>query len=147
MKTIIIEDEKPAAQKLKKTLMKYDDAIDVLATLDSVASAIQWLQEHPSPDLIFMDIELSDGLSFKIFESQPVACPIIFTTAYDEYWQEALEQNSIDYLLKPIRQEKLELAVNKYKKLKHHFSTTNLDAIQKLSLPSANNEYRKRFLI
>jgi len=147
MRTIIIEDEKPAAEKLKKILSQYDDSIQVLATLNSVQTASGWLTQHPLPDLIFMDIELTDGLSFKIFDQCSINCPVIFTTAYDEYWQEALEQNSIDYLLKPIRQEKLELAVNKYKKLKHHFSTTNLDAIQKLFLPSANNEYRKRFLI
>ena len=127
--------------------MKYDEAIDVLATLSSVASAIQWLQENPSPDLIFMDIELSDGLSFKIFESQAVACPIIFTTAYDEYWQEALEQNSIDYLLKPIRQEKLENAINKYKKLKHHFSSDYLAIFKQFTSTNQQTDYRKRFLL
>jgi len=147
MKTIIIEDEKPAAEKLRRTLMKYDEAIDVLATLSSVASAIHWLQENPSPDLIFMDIELSDGLSFKIFESQAVACPIIFTTAYDEYWQEALEQNSIDYLLKPIRQEKLENAINKYKKLKHHFSSDYLAIFKQFTSTNQQTDYRKRFLL
>ena len=123
MNTIIIEDEKPAAEKLKKTLTRYDNTINVLATLDSIASATSWLVQNSAPDLIFMDIELSDGLSFKIFENHPIHCPVIFTTAYDEYWQEALEQNSIDYLLKPIRQEKLENALNKYKKLKNHFSS------------------------
>ena len=127
--------------------MKYDEAIDVLATLSSVASAIHWLQENPSPDLIFMDIELSDGLSFKIFESQAVACPIIFTTAYDEYWQEALEQNSIDYLLKPIRQEKLENAINKYKKLKHHFSSDYLAIFKQFTSTNQQTDYRKRFLL
>ena len=111
------------------------------------ASAVQWLKENPSPDLIFMDIELSDGLSFKIFESQPVACPIIFTTAYDEYWQEALEQNSIDYLLKPIRQEKLENAINKYKKLKHHFSSNYLAIFKQFTSPNQQTDYRKRFLL
>ena len=75
------------------------------------------------PDLLFMDIELSDGLSFKIFETIPVNSPVIFCTAFDEYWQEAFEHNSIDYLLKPVKQEKLEAALNKYDKLKQHFAS------------------------
>src|SRR5260221_6037603 len=147
MKTIIIEDEKPAAEKLKKTLMQYDSSIDVLSTLDSVGSATQWLIQNPAPDLIFMDIELSDGLSFKIFDNHTIHCPVIFTTAYDEYWQEALEKNSIDYLLKPIRQEKLENAINKYKKLKHHFSANYTAICQQLSPKNQNTDYRKRFLL
>lgn len=147
MNTIIIEDEKPAAEKLKKTLTKYDDTIIVLATLDSIASATRWLIENPAPDLIFMDIELSDGLSFKIFENHPIHCPVIFTTAYDEYWQEALEQNSIDYLLKPMRQEKLENALNKYKKLKQHFSSDYLAIFRQFSAKNQNPDYRKRFLL
>jgi two-component system LytT family response regulator len=147
MKIIIIEDEKPAAEKLKKTLMRFDNSIEVLATLDSVGSATQWLQQNPTPDLIFMDIELSDGLSFKIFDNHVIHCPVIFTTAYDEYWQEALEQNSIDYLLKPIRQEKLENALNKYKKLKNHFSASYNAIFQQLSSKNQNTDYRKRFLL
>ncbi|MBS1597101.1 MAG: response regulator transcription factor [Bacteroidetes bacterium] len=147
MKTIIIEDEKPAAEKLRKILMKYDSSINVLVTLDSIASATEWLSRNAAPDLIFMDIELSDGLSFKIFETHPLYCPIIFTTAYDEYWQEALEQNSIDYLLKPIRQEKLENALNKYKKLKQHFSSNYLSVFQQFSANNKQAQYRKRFLL
>ncbi len=145
MKVIIIEDEKPAAEKLEKLILKHDGAIEVLAILNSVQSATEWLKQNPVPELIFMDIELSDGLSFKIFDHHPLNCPVIFTTAYDEYWQDALEQNSIDYLLKPIRQEKLENAINKYKKLKHHFSL-NYSSLFKKSY-SQNGEYRKRFLI
>ena len=147
MKTIIIEDEKPAAEKLKKTLMRYDNSIEVLVVLDSVASATQWLRQNPVPDLIFMDIELSDGLSFKIFDNHTIHCPVVFTTAYDEYWQEALEQNSIDYLLKPIRQEKLENAINKYKKLKNHFSANYPAIFQQLQPKNQNADYRKRFLL
>src|SRR5262245_33645318 len=107
MRILIIEDEKPAAEKLKKSIQKVDASISVEATLASIKESIAWLQKNNTPELVFMDIELSDGLSFKIFDEAPVNCPIIFTTAYDEYWQEAFEHNSIDYLLKPIRQEKL----------------------------------------
>lgn len=147
MNIIIIEDEKPAAEKLRKLILKYDPAMEIIATLGSVESATAWLKENPTPDLIFMDIELSDGLSFKIFERQDIPCPIIFTTAFDEYWQEALEQNSIDYLLKPIRQEKLENAINKYKKLKTHFSGNYTGLLNMQSPWQTTSEYRKRFLI
>ena len=120
MNVVIIEDEKPAAEKLQKELQIADPGITVLTVLGTVQSSIEWLQEHPSPDLLFMDIELTDGLSFRIFDSVPVSCPVIFTTAYDEYWQEAFEHNSIDYLLKPLKQDKLKIALQKYEKLKNH---------------------------
>ena len=120
MKAIIIEDEKPAAEKLQKALQKCNGSIDVLATLGSVKDVVNWFQQHEPPEIIFMDISLSDGLSFKIFEQVSISCPVIFTTAYDEYWQEAFEHNSIDYLLKPIKQDKLEAALTKYQKLKQH---------------------------
>ena len=110
MKAIIIEDEKPAAEKLQKALLKCSPAVQVLAILGSVRTSCEWLQHNAAPELIFMDIDLTDGLSFKIFEEVNINCPIIFTTAYDEYWQEAFEHNSIDYLLKPIKQDKLEAA-------------------------------------
>jgi two-component system, LytTR family, response regulator len=91
-----------------------------------------------------MDIELSDGLSFKIFEAVTINCPVIFCTAFDEYWQEAFEHNSIDYLLKPIKQEKLETALNKYDKLKQHFAAGFQQLLQQ---QSAGNGYKKRFLV
>ena len=107
MRTIIIEDEKPAAEKLIKSLAKADPAIDIVTICSSIRESVEWLSKNPMPDLIFMDIELSDGSSFKIFEKINITCPVIFTTAYDEYWQQAFENNSIDYLLKPIKQDKL----------------------------------------
>ena len=119
MKVIIIEDEKPAAQKLQNAIIKCDGNIEVSAILSSTKDATAWLRENALPELIFMDIELSDGLSFKIFEEVTIACPVIFTTAYDEYWQEAFEHNGIDYLLKPIQQDKLETALKKYNTLKN----------------------------
>ena len=144
MKVIIIEDEKPAAQKLQKAVIKCDANIEVAAILNSTKDAAAWLRENPPPELIFMDIELSDGLSFKIFQEVAITCPVIFTTAYDEYWQEAFEYNSIDYLLKPIRQDKLETALKKYETLKKYFTVN----YQKLKhWPSESNEYKKRFLV
>lgn len=144
MRTIIIEDEKPAAEKLLKALQKADANITVAATLNSVAESVEWLQEHPLPDLLFMDIELTDGLSFKIFESVNITSPIIFTTAYDEYWQEAFEHSSIDYLLKPIKQEKLETALKKYELLKKHFAA-NLKNLQQWQ--QSPSQYKKRYLV
>ena len=122
MKVIIIEDEKPAAEKLLKAIRVTDSSIEVQAVLNSVRTAVEWLQQNAMPDLLFMDIELSDGLSFKIFDKINLTSPVIFCTAFDEYWQEAFEHNSIDYLLKPIKQEKLETALNKYDKLRQHFA-------------------------
>src|SRR6478609_2026055 len=123
MNVIIIEDEKPAIEKLRKGLQKADPSMQVIACLNTVQQAIEWLATHPSPDMIFMDIELSDGLSFRIIEASNIQSPIIFTTAYDEYWQQAFEHNSIDYLLKPLKQEKLEAAIKKYDSLKQYFAS------------------------
>jgi two-component system LytT family response regulator len=144
MRTIIIEDEKPAAEKLVKALTKADPAIEVLAVCNSIRESVQWLSGNPMPELIFMDIELSDGLSFKIFEKINITCPVIFVTAYDEYWQQAFENNSIDYLLKPVKQDKLETALNKYEKLKKYFSK---QLQQLLDSNEQHGSYKKRFLI
>jgi two-component system LytT family response regulator len=146
MKCIIIEDEKPAAEKLLSLLAVSDQLVTVDVVLGSVREAIDWLQQHPTPELIFMDIELSDGLSFKIFEEINVECPVIFTTAYDEYWQEAFEHNSIDYLLKPVKPEKLEAALNKYQKLKQHFTAGYKD-LANWSSTATQSGYKKRFLV
>ena len=124
MKVIIIEDEKPAAEKLLKAIQKSNPHIEVAAILNSIKASVDWLEQNPMPDLLFMDIELGDGLSFKIFEQVKVPSPVIFCTAFDEYWQEAFEHNSIDYLLKPVKQDKLEAALNKYDKLKQHFASS-----------------------
>lgn len=144
MRIIIIEDEKPAAEKLQKSLQKCGRDMQVLAVLASVKNAVEWLNQNPSPELIFMDIELTDGLSFKIFEQVDVNCPVIFTTAYDEYWQEAFEHNSLDYLLKPIKQEKLEASLKKYEKLKQHFA---INYNQLNNFQQQNGDYKKRFLV
>jgi DNA-binding LytR/AlgR family response regulator len=144
MKVVIIEDEKPAVEKLRNALNKYDATLQVTEVLRSVQESVKWIKNNAMPDLFFMDIELTDGLSFKIFEEANITCPIIFTTAYDDYWQEAFEYNSIDYLLKPIRQDKLEAAMAKYEILKKHFAQ-NLQ--QLLSQNAPGNGIRKRFLV
>ncbi len=143
MNVIIIEDESPAAEKLHKALVKWDKDIQIIAILKSINETVSWLKGNAMPDLVFMDIELSDGLSFKIFEEVTVTCPIIFTTAYDDYWQEAFEHSSIDYLLKPIRQEKLEMAMAKYQSLKKHFAQN----LHQLLLPGQGRGIKKRFLV
>lgn len=145
MRIIIIEDEKPAADKLRKALLKINSNIEILAVLNSVRDSVSWLKQNEEPGLIFMDIELTDGSSFRIFEEVRPSCPIIFTTAYDEYWQEAFEHNSIDYILKPIRQEKLETALMKYDKLKQFFSQ-NIEQLVKHN-QNGSNETKERFLV
>ena len=113
MNVIIIEDEKPAARRLGRLLADLD--VEVSTMLHSVEESIEWFQNNPHPELIFLDIQLSDGLSFEIFDGVDVQSSIIFTTAYDEYALQAFKLNSIDYLLKPIDDEELENAVRKYK--------------------------------
>lgn len=113
MKTIIIEDEKPAARLLQRKLEKLNVGVDVM--LHSVQESVNWFSNNEHPDLIFLDIQLSDGLSFEIFEKVSVKSAIIFTTAYDEYALKAFKLNSIDYLLKPIDEDDLEAAVLKYR--------------------------------
>lgn len=146
MKVIIIEDEKPAAEKLQKAIQKVDSTINIVVVLHSIKASIDWLQQNPAPDLIFMDIELGDGLSFRIFDTINTTSPVIFCTAFDEYWQEAFEHNSIDYLLKPVKQDKLEIALKKYHKLKQHF-TIHLQQLQQWRQQPAVSEYKKRFLV
>jgi DNA-binding LytR/AlgR family response regulator len=115
MNCLIVEDEKVAAERLVGLIKKYDPSIDVTEIVQSVKNAVQWLNAHQAPDLIFMDIQLADGLSFEIFEQTIVKTPVIFTTAYDEYALKAFKVNSIDYLLKPIDQDELNNAIDKFK--------------------------------
>lgn len=145
MKVIIIEDEKPAAEKLLKAIQKANPAIEVTGVLSSIKASIEWLQQNNMPDLLFMDIQLGDGLSFKIFEKINITSPVIFCTAFDEYWLEAFECNSIEYLLKPFKQEKLEVAINKYEKLKQHF-TSSFQHLHQWQQQLTTN-HKKRFLV
>ena len=113
MKVLIIEDESIAADRLHDLLVEIDARAEVLDQLDSIKSAVRWFKKHENPDLLFLDIQLADGLSFEIFEKTEVMCPVIFTTAYDQYAIKAFKVNSIDYLLKPIVKEDLVEALNK----------------------------------
>ena len=119
--TIIIEDEKLAADNIIRLLSLTKEPISILAVLDSVQESVEWLKTHPQPDLIFMDIQLKDGNSFSIFEQVKVLSPIVFITAYDSYLVKAFEQNSIEFLLKPIDETAILHTINKYKNLKQHF--------------------------
>lgn len=147
MNIIIIEDEKPAARLLQRKVEKL--GLEITCMLHSVEEAIQWFQNNTHPDLIFLDIQLSDGLSFEIFENVSINSAIIFTTAYDEYALRAFKLNSIDYLLKPIDEDELETAISKFKKQFHKNSTTSLDLelIKKMLVPQSNKEYKKRFSV
>jgi DNA-binding LytR/AlgR family response regulator len=115
MNCLIVEDEKVAAERLTGLIKKYNPSVDITEIVQSVKKAVQWLNTHQAPDLIFMDIQLSDGLSFEIFEQTIIKTPVIFTTAYDEYALKAFKVNSIDYLLKPIDHGELKNAIEKFK--------------------------------
>jgi two-component system LytT family response regulator len=114
MKAIIIEDEFIAAETLKNLLKEIRDDVEIPAILQSIEEAVEWIETNPSPDLIFMDIHLADGSAFMIFDSVEIKCPVIFTTAYDEYALKAFEVNSIGYILKPISKADLEKVMSKY---------------------------------
>ena len=118
MRAVIIEDEKIAADSLKNLICQLDENIEVVAMLQTVEDSVEWLDNNKHPDILFVDIHLADGSSFSIFEKTEVKCPIVFTTAYDEYALKAFEVNSIDYLLKPINKEDLQRSLNKYNNLK-----------------------------
>ncbi len=125
--TVIIEDEKPAARKLSRILSLFTD-LQLVATLNSVEEGVAWFEENQHPDLIFTDIVLGDGLSFDIFERIPTKSFIIYTTAFDQYTLKAFKLNSIDYLLKPIMEEDLQKAIDKFKSfLPSESSATSLE--------------------
>lgn len=140
---LIIEDEKLAAERLEKSLKQIAPDFNILAKLSSISESVKWLIQHKA-DLIFLDIQLSDGLSFSIFDNISITTPIIFTTAYDQYAIKAFKLNSISYLLKPIRKEELEEALQKYRNLK---PATTIDFEGLLAAIQGKHEYRKRFLI
>jgi DNA-binding LytR/AlgR family response regulator len=130
MNVIIIEDELPARAKLVDMLQALDSSIHVVAQLGSVQESLNWLTTNREPDLAFVDIQLSDDHSFEIFKKHPVKFPVIFTTAYDKYLLESFEFNAIDYLLKPITEEKLKRSLEKIQKLEQHFQGNILKLIQ-----------------
>ena len=147
MNIIIIEDEKPAARLLQRKLEKL--GLKINSMLHSVEESIHWFNDNPHPDLVFLDIQLSDGLSFEIFESVTIKSAIIFTTAYDEYALRAFKLNSIDYLLKPIDEEDLLIAVNKFKARNSSSPNLSLDfeMIKKMLVNPIDKTFKKRFTI
>lgn len=149
LNVLIIEDEEPAAKRLQKMLKEIEPDAVVLENIVSVSSAVKWFRSNPAPDLVFSDIQLSDGLSFEIFKTVEVLCPIIFTTAYDQYAIEAFKVNSIDFLLKPIKKEGLEHAVAKFRKITGAVTPVPAIDINKLlqSFNPAGVEYKKRFVV
>lgn len=145
MNVIIIEDEKPAARRLNRMLTNLDIEVNIM--LHSVQESIEYFTNNDHPDLIFLDIQLSDGLSFEIFDEVHINSAIIFTTAYDEYALKAFKLNSIDYLLKPIDDEELEAAVSKYRSLLPERKNLQVDFedIKKLLINPIDRVYKKRF--
>ena len=147
MTTIIIEDEKPAARLLQRKVEKL--GVQVQTMLHSVEEAIDWFSNNEHPELIFLDIQLSDGLSFEIFEKIEIKSAVIFTTAYDEYALRAFKLNSIDYLLKPIDEDDLEIAVSKFKARLPKQETVQLDfeQIKKMLSNPFEKNHKKRFTV
>lgn len=147
MNVIIIEDEKPSARRLKRMLANLN--VEANTMLHSVEEALQWFEINAHPDLIFLDIQLSDGLSFEIFEAIDIQSAIIFTTAYDEYALQAFKLNSIDYLLKPIDPDELEKAIDKYKSRvpTNEAVTIDFNDIKKLLINPIERTYKKRFSV
>jgi two-component system response regulator LytT len=145
MNCLILEDEKVAAEKLVGLIKRYDPSINITEIIQSVEDAVQWLNTHQAPNLIFMDIQLSDGLSFEIFEQTVVKTPVVFTTAYDEYALKAFKVNSIDYLLKPIGLDELKNAIDKFKEnnLPKEIPAQVFDSI----MQSLTKKYKNKFVI
>src|SRR5258706_4762905 len=148
MKILIIEDEPQAAQRLEKLVRSILPLATILQSIDTVKKSVQWLKSNEKPDLIFMDIQLADGISFQIFDQIEVKSPVIFTTAYDEYALKAFKVNSIDYILKPVDEQELRTAIQKYERLTG--SSTNENKIMEsigLAMQMLTKKYKERFVI
>lgn len=141
---VIIEDEKPNADRLQRLIRTIKPEAKVVAVLDSIADSVEWIATNVQPDIIMLDVRLSDGVSFEIFEKVKVECPVIFTTAYDEYAVRAFKHNSVDYLLKPVEQEELHAAFEKLESLSVKNEQVSLEGLLHFLQPK---EYRSRFLL
>ncbi|MEJ0030331.1 MAG: response regulator [Bacteroidota bacterium] len=148
MNILIIEDEPEAASRLSTILQSLKPQIKILASLDSVRSAVKWFGENPPPDLAFMDIQLADGLSFEIFEKVEVKSPVIFTTAYNEYALKAFKVNSIDYILKPLDKDEVAAAFKKYESLTGQTQSRDkmIESIGS-AMQMLTKRYKERFVI
>lgn len=147
MKVLLIEDEMLAAERLRLLLKQYDPAIQVLGCLESVEESVEWLKQNNPPDLLLMDIHLSDGHSFEIFRQVDLATPVIFTTAYDHYALDAFRHYSIDYILKPVTADTLSTALKKFETFSHQVIQPQDPAstLEKVA-PQLTTKYRDRFL-
>jgi len=146
IKVVIIEDEQPAAKRLERMLSDISSDFEVIQCCDSIESSIKLFKTGLIPDLVMLDVQLGDGLSFEIFRQVEISCPVIFTTAYDEYAIKAFELNSIDYLLKPIRKENLERSIEKFNKLRLQPIQTEWTTLATL-LDQGKRDYKQRFLV
>lgn len=152
MKVFIVEDEHLAVERLEKILKETAPDIEIMGSAESIKASVNWLQENPVPDIIFMDIELCDGQSFEIFNHTEIKSAVIFTTSYDEYALKAFKVNSIDYLLKPVKKDDLSNAIHKYRQLKKQYtglqdqSIVIENLVQQLKQHQFK-EYRSRFLV
>lgn len=146
IKTLIIEDEEPAVIRLKSLLVDVAPDIEIIDCIDSVEDAVKWFENNNDPDLLLLDIQLADGLSFEIFKHVSIESFVIFTTAYDEYAIKAFELNSIDYLLKPIDKSKLKNSINKFRKLNSPTSQISINDLVS-AIEEKKSNYKKRFVI
>jgi len=146
IRTLIVEDEQPAAARLEKLLKEVGSGVQVLDVIDSVERAVNWFETNDPPDLLLLDIQLADGLSFNIFKRVKVDSFVIFTTAYDEYAIKAFELNSIDYLLKPVDKAKLQKSIQKYRKLADRNQQVNIETLME-TLERRKANFKKRFAV
>ena len=146
---LIVEDEQPAGEYLTQLIQKIDQKTEILDVIESVETAVSWLANYPAPDLIFLDVQLGDGTCFQIFEQISIGCPVIFTTAHDEYALRAFKLNSIDYLLKPIRQEALKFSLDKYYQLNEENAISKVKYLEELMYSQILNRRnpRRSFLV
>ncbi len=146
-KILLIEDEIPAAKRLKKLVLECCEGSQILDVLDSVEDAVEWFQNHPTPDVVFMDIQLADGLSFSIFSKVEVNCPVIFTTAYDQYAIQAFKVNSIDYLLKPIEKDALHAAWQQFLRWPDQKDSDLQNLLANFQQQLQKPKFKERFLV
>jgi two-component system, LytTR family, response regulator len=143
MKVLIVEDEEPAAQRLVQLIKKAEPTAEILGILDSVKGVVKWLSKHAAPDLLFLDIQLADGLSFEIFDWVDIPSPVIFCTAYDAYAIQAFKHNSVDYLLKPTDLEEVSTALGKFRRWKGELRNSGIASMIEELKPI----YKERFLV
>lgn len=145
MRILIIEDEATAVDKLKSMLASLDTSLEVVGTTESVKDSLDWLRTHTAPDLAFVDVQLSDDNSFEIFNQFEINFPVIFTTAYDDYILQSFEYNSIDYLLKPLQEDRLRKALEKVRKLETHFIQYKFNEL--FNRTSGKEQKKQRFVV